>query len=92
MYILLLIPVVVCGTLGGFVGYLCRHRLWLQLLLSVGIALAVFVLFQITSGVLSRKYSLQENLNEQLYLVAPFLLLYLLPAITASLIVGRLYR
>jgi hypothetical protein len=89
---MLIIPVLICGTLGAAVGYFYRYRLQQRRLVTVVIAIAVFVLFEITSGTLSSKYTLGQNLAEQLDLILPFIFLYLLPAAFGSFFVARRYR
>ena len=61
--VMLIIPVLICGTLGAAVGYFYRYRLQLRRLVTVVTAIVVFVLFEITSGTLSSKYTLRENLT-----------------------------
>ena len=89
---LVVIPVLLCGTLGGVVGYFYRYRLYLRRFFTVGTAILIFVIFEITSGTLSSKYSLQENMTKQLDLLGPFLFLYLLPAVSTSFLVARQWR
>jgi len=90
--LLLLIPILICGTLGAGVGYVFRYRLQLRRFLTVIAAVLVFVVLEITSGTLSSKYSVRENLTEQLELVPPFIYLYLLPTAFASFFVARRFR
>lgn len=85
----LLIPVLVCGGIGAIVGYFCYSRVGLRRFLTVALATFIFVLSEIMSGTLSSKYSLKENLIEQLYLLGPFIVLYLLPALFMSFFVAR---
>jgi hypothetical protein len=89
---MLIIPVLICGTLGAAVGYFYRYRLQLRRLMTAALASLVFVLFEITSGTLSSKYTLLENLAAQLDLVLPFIFLYLLPAAFGSFFVARRCR
>ena len=90
--VLLLIPVLLCGGLGASVGYLYRYRLQVRRVLTVLIPLLVFVVVEVASGALSGKYTLKENLTEQLALVPPFVFLYLLPAVFGSFFVARRFR
>ena len=90
--VLLLIPVLVCGSLGAAVGYFFRYRLQLRRAVTVVTALLVFVVLEITSGTLSSKYTLRENLAEQPALLPPFIFLYLLPAVFGSFFVARRFR
>ena len=90
--VLLLIPVLVCGGLGAAVGYFFRYRLQLRRAATVLTALLVFVFLEITSGTLSSKYTLRENLAEQPALLLPFLFLYLLPTSFGSFFVARRFR
>jgi len=52
-------------------------------------AIAIFLVVEVTSGTLSSKNTLGQNLAEQLSLLPPFVFLYLLPAIFGSLFVAR---
>jgi low affinity Fe/Cu permease len=90
--VMLIIPVLICGTLGAAVGYFYRYRLQQRRLLTVVTAIVVFVLFEITSGTLSSKYTLRENLEAQFDLILPFIFLYLLPAAFGSFFVARRWR
>jgi uncharacterized membrane protein len=47
---MLVIPVLICGTLGAAVGYFYRYRLQQRRLVTVVTAIVIFVLFEITSG------------------------------------------
>jgi hypothetical protein len=89
---MLLIPVLVCGILGAALGYFYRYRPRLRRLLTIVAAILVFVLFEITSGSLSSKYSPRENLLSQVDALPPFIFLYLLPAVVASFFVARRFR
>src|SRR6266705_682559 len=89
---LAVVPVLLCGTLGAVLGYFYRYRLQLRRVFTVGTAILIFVIFEVTSGTLSSKYSLRENLIEQLDLLGPFLFLYLLPAVSTSFLVARQWR
>jgi len=89
---MLIIPVLICGALGAAVGYFFRYRLQLRRLVTVVTAIVVFVLFEITSGTLSSKYTLRENLTAQLDLLLPFSFMYLLPAAFGSFFVARRFR
>jgi hypothetical protein len=89
---LIVIPLVLCATLGAMVGYFYRDRVQLRRVFTVGGAVLVFLVCELTSGTLSSKYSLQENLSTQLDLLGPFLILYLLPAISVSFLVARRWR
>jgi hypothetical protein len=76
---MLLIRVLLCRVLGTTVGYFYRYRLELRRFLTLIVAILIFPLFEITSGTLSSKYSLQENLVSQLDVLPPFAFLYLRP-------------
>ena len=89
---MLLIPVLLCGILGATIGYLYRYRVLPRRFLTVLGAIIVFLLFEITTGALSSKYSLRENLLSQADALAPFIFLYLLPAILGSFFVARRFR
>ena len=89
---LLLIPILLCGALGAVVGYIFRFQILPRRIATVAIAVVVFLLLEITSGTLSSKNTLGENLTEQFSLVLPFLFLYLLPAIFGSVLVARRLR
>ncbi len=60
--------------------------------MTVLAAVAIFLLIEITSGTLSSKYTVFENLMEQFSLLPPFLFLYLLPASFGSFFVARRFR
>ena len=89
---LILIPVIVCGTIGGLVGYFYRFQLGLRRALTVAAAVLLFLIVEVASGTLSSKYSIGENLSAQFDLIGPFLILYLLPAISVSFLVARQLR
>jgi uncharacterized membrane protein YfcA len=89
---MLVIPVLICGTLGAAVGYFYRYRLQQRRLVTVVTAIVIFVLFEITSGTLSSKYTVRENLAAQFDLLPPFIFLYLLPAAFGSFFVARRFR
>src|SRR5438477_7579350 len=89
---MLLIPVLLCGILGAVVGYVYRYRVLPRRFLTLLAAMLVFVLFEITTGALSSKYSLGENLISQLDALPPFFFLYLLPAAFGSFFVARRFR
>jgi hypothetical protein len=90
--VLLLIPVFLCGVLGAVVGYIFRYQVNLRRLATVGTALAIFLVLEITSGTLSSKNTLGENLSEQVSAITPFLFLYLLPTTFGSFFVARRFR
>ena len=89
---LLLLPVLFCGALGAGIGYFFRFRVQLRRIATVATAVVIFLCLEITSGTLSSKNTLGENLSEQFSLVLPFTFLYLLPAIVGSFFVARRYR
>ena len=89
---LLLIPIVVCGVLGAGVGYFFRYQARPRRIAIVATALATFLLLEITSGTLSIKNTLNENLREQVALILPFLFLYLLPTTFGAFFVARRFR
>ena len=90
--VLLLIPVFLCGALGAVVGYVFRYQVQWRRVATVATALIIFLLLEITSGTLSSKNTLGENLSQQFALILPFLFLYLLPAIFGALFVARRFR
>src|SRR4051794_38331920 len=87
--LLLILPVLICGTLGAGIGYFYRYRVQLRRLLTGLAATLIFVVLEITSGTVSSKYPLAENLREHFSLIPPFLFLYLLPAAFGSFLVAR---
>ena len=89
---MLLIPVLICGSVGATIGYLFRFRVQPRRFLTLLGAMIVFVLFEITTGALSSKFSLRENLLSQVDALPPFIFLYLLPAAFGSLLVARRFR
>ena len=60
--------------------------------MTVLAAVVIFLVIEITSGTLSSKYTLWENLTQQFSLLPPFLFLYLLPASFGSFFVARRFR
>src|SRR5215813_10203007 len=89
---LLLIPVLFCGALGAVVTYLFRYRAQWRRVVTVAAALIAFLIVEITSGTLSSKNTAGENIAEQLPLLLPFLVLYLLPAFFGAFFVARRFR
>ena len=89
---LILIPVVLCGAAGGFIGYFYRYRAGLRRVFTVASAAFIFLIVEVISGTLSSKYSISENMRAQLDLIGPFVILYLLPAISISFLVARQWR
>jgi len=55
-------------------------------------AVVIFVVLEITSGTVSSKYAVGENLREQFSLLTPFVFLYLLPTAFGSFLVARRFR
>ena len=78
--------------LGAGIGYFYRYRVQLRRIATVLVAVVVFVVVEVTSGTLSSKYALGENLREQVALVPPFIFLYLLPTAFGSFFVARRFR
>ncbi|HLW35633.1 MAG TPA: hypothetical protein VKS98_08230 [Chthoniobacterales bacterium] len=78
--------------MGAGIGYVYRFRVQPRRLMTVLAAVAIFLLIEITSGTLSSKYTVFENLMEQFSLLPPFLFLYLLPASFGSFFVARRFR
>ena len=89
---LLLIPIILCGALGAGVGYFFRFQVKARRLAVVATAIVIFLVLEITSGTLSSKNTLGENLAEQLSLFPPFLFLYLLPTGFGAFVVARRFR
>jgi hypothetical protein len=89
---LLFIPIFLCGALGAVVGYFFRYQVQLRRIATAATAIVIFLLLEITSGTLSSKNTLSENLSEQFALILPFLFLYLLPAIFGAFFVARRFR
>ncbi|HEX4638713.1 MAG TPA: hypothetical protein VH170_04435 [Chthoniobacterales bacterium] len=89
---LILTPIILCGVIGAVVGYIFRFRIQLRRLATVAAALTIFFVLEITSGTLTSKNSLGENVREQISLFLPFLFLYLLPTAFGSFLVARRYR
>lgn len=90
--LLLILPVVICGVFGAGIGYFYRYRVQLRCVMTVLVAIVIFVLIEITSGTLSIKYTTGENLRGQFSLLLPFLFLYLLPTAFGSFLVARRFR
>ncbi len=57
---------------GAGIGYFYRYRVQLRRVMTLLIAMVIFVLLEITSGTLSSKYTIGENLREQFSLLLPF--------------------
>jgi hypothetical protein len=89
---LLFIPIILCGVLGAGVGYFFRYQVKARRLAIVGTAIVIFLLLEITSGTLSSKNTLAENLSQQINLILPFLFLYLLPTTFGAFFVARRFR
>jgi len=79
-------------VLGSGVGYFFRYQVKARRLAIVATAIVIFLVLEITSGTLSSKNTLAENLSEQLGLIPPFLFLYLLPAAFGAFFVARRFR
>jgi len=90
--VLLLIPIILCGGLGAGVGYFFRYQVNARRLAIVATAVVIFLVLEITSGTLSSKNTLAENLSEQVNLILPFLFLYLLPTTFGAFFVARRFR
>ena len=60
--------------------------------MTVLAAIVIFVVLEITSGTVSSKHTVSENLREQLSLLAPCVFLYLLPTGFGSFLVARRFR
>jgi len=90
--LLIILPVLICGVLGAGIGYFFRFQVLPRRLMTVLAAIVMFLVLEITSGTLSSKYTLTENLTEQFSLLPPFLFLYLLPASFGSFFVARRFR
>jgi hypothetical protein len=90
--LLLILPVLICGMLGAGIGYFYRFRVQVRRIMTVLAAVLIFVGVEITSGTLSSKYAVSENLLEQLSALPPFIILYLLPATFGSFLVARRFR
>jgi len=78
--------------LGAGIGYFYRFRVQVRRIMTVLAAVLIFVGVEITSGTLSSKYTVSENLLEQLSVLPPFIILYLLPATFGSFLVARRFR
>ena len=89
---MLVIPILVCGTLGAIVGYIYRYRPMTRRLVTLGVVTLIFILAENISGTFSIKYSLKQNAIAQLDLFGPFIILYLLPAFFTSFMVARAWR
>jgi hypothetical protein len=79
-------------VLGAGIGYLYRYRVQLRRVMTVLAAVVIFFVLEITSGTVSSKYTLGENLSEQISLVPPFMFLYLLPTAFGAFFVARRFR
>src|ERR1044072_9307300 len=90
--LLLILPVLICGVLGAGIGYVYRFKMQLRRIVTVVAAVAVFIAVETTSGPLASRYSLGENLLEQVGLLPPFVFLYLLPAVFGSFFIARRFR
>ena len=92
MGVLLFIPIIVCGVLGAIVGFVFRYQVRPRRIAIIATAVVIFLLLEITSGTLSIKNTLGENLREQFALILPFLFLYLLPTTFGAFLVARRFR
>ncbi len=89
---MLVIPILVCGSLGAIVGYIYRYRPMARRLVTLGVVTLIFILAENISGTFSTKYSLKQNAIAQLDLFGPFVILYLLPAFFTSFMVAKAWR
>lgn len=79
------------ALLGAAIGLACYKSISLQVTVSMVLSLLAFVVIQFKAGTLSLKASLLSNLlGSAVYLVAPFVMFCLFPALAASILVGRL--
>jgi hypothetical protein len=82
--------VVIVAVLGAIIGFFSRGRRTMQWVISIAVSSALFLYFQFQGGTLSLKASLLENLLGGVpYLIAPFVVFFLLPTIGVASLVGR---
>jgi hypothetical protein len=81
--------VVIFAGLGVIIGFVFRGRM-LQWVISIVVSSALFLYFQFHVGTLSLKASLPENLLGGVpYLIAPYVVFFLLPTIGSASLIGR---
>lgn len=84
--------IAIAAASGALVGFFCRGRLLLQLLLGVIVSVTNFVVGAWVAGTLSNQISLDDPIGS-LYWVGPFYLFFLLlPTLLSAIVVGWLRR
>ncbi len=81
--------VLISAAVGGIVGFLCRGRIHRRIIASSAVVAILFVLMRFWNGTLSFRESFADNFNASTYLIVPFILMFLLPAVIISVVVGR---
>jgi hypothetical protein len=86
------IDVVVCLVLGAIVGWLCRGRIMLALILSIPASIGWIMLGAWYAATFSNQFSWQDPSGTVYWIGVPYLLFCLLPASGAALFVTIYWR
>jgi hypothetical protein len=89
MFEFLALPLLASVVLGAAIGFLCRGRVRLQIATSIPVSGAWFLWSALSTGTLSIRWPPAEIVNATAYLAVPFLLLFLLPTVITSVVVGQ---
>ena len=77
---------------GGVIGFVCRGRMFLELLLSVVVSAAYLVIGGWIAGTLSNQISLDDPIGSFYWIGPLYVAFLLLPAVVSSTLVGWLRR
>jgi hypothetical protein len=80
-----------CVAIGCVVGFLCRRRIILALLLSILASVGWLMLGAWYAGTFSNQFSLQDPGGTLFWLGIPYLLLFVLPTVGAALFVSTVW-
>jgi hypothetical protein len=84
--------IVCCIAIGCLVGFICRKRIILALLLSLLASLGWMMLGAWYAGTFSNQFSLEDPAGTVFWLAIPYLLLFFLPTAGAALVVTVIWR
>ena len=77
------------AVLGGVVGFICRGHIRRQIIVSFAVIAILFLCVQLIAGTISFHWAVADIINGAVYLIVPFILLFLLPAVMVSVVVGQ---
>ena len=83
------LAVFVSAVLGGVVGFICRGHVWREIVTSAVVTTALFLCIQLRAGSISFHWPVADIINGAIYLIIPFIVLFLLPAVMMSVAVGQ---